>query len=218
MLPGFSSSGCPLHRGSALSSSLPYPLIDIGLNILDDMFKGHYNSKQRHRDDTFEMLTRSKSIGMKAAICTAGSEEESLQTISFCRKLCIHENKHLLPNLYCTVGVHPTRCSGLDDALGDRLSSIISDGLSSGFVKAIGECGLDYDRLHFCDKESQIKGFKMQLELGKRFPQLPFFLHNRNTDGDFLRVMQEYKDVINRNGGVVHSFTGKAKNKCHSHY
>jgi len=66
------------------------------------------------------------------------------------------------PRLYSTVGVHPTRTSelsapGVDAAAYIRqLRDIVTDGMSDGTVVAIGECGLDYDRLHFSDKDTQV--------------------------------------------------------------
>merc|ERR1719223_533959 len=89
-----------------------------------------------------------------------------------------------------------------------ELEACIRDGISDGRVRAIGECGLDYDRLHFCSKESQYMGFTKQLELSAKF-QLPVFFHNRNTEGDFVRIVREHRDsIISSGGGVVHSFTG----------
>merc|ERR1711920_819071 len=78
--------------------------------------------------------------------------------------------------------------------------------MADGRVVAIGECGLDYDRLQFCDKEQQMLGFLKQIDLADRYG-LPMFLHSRNTSGDFVRVVSEHKDKI-RGGGVVHSFDG----------
>ena len=136
--------------------------------------------------------------------------DESRATLDFCREYRSKGGEDC-PLMYSTVGIHPTRCSMFAEedtkAISD-LEQIITDGLGDGTVRAIGECGLDYDRLHFCDKESQKKGFILQLELSKKF-QLPLFLHNRNTRGDFVNIMRENIDgVMQSGGGVVHSFTG----------
>ncbi|RNF13991.1 tatD related deoxyribonuclease [Trypanosoma conorhini] len=47
--------------------------------------------------------------------------------------------------------------------------------------------------------------FVKQLGLAEEF-QLPLFLHDRNTGGDFLKVLAQHRQRFK--GGVVHSFTG----------
>jgi TatD DNase family protein len=117
-------------------------------------------------------------------------------------------------HLYSTVGVHPTRATALADpaqseAILSGLRQCINDGRGDKKVVAIGECGLDYDRLHFCSKEAQLVGFKAQLDLAAEF-DLPMFLHNRNTTGDFARMIRENQEKMRR-GGVVHSFDGSVE-------
>jgi len=74
---------------------------------------------------------------------------------------------------------------------------------------ALGECGLDYARLQFCSRERQIQGFLKQLSLAAHpLVDLPLFLHSRDTDGEFLRIMQENQHLYAKRGGVVHSFDG----------
>ena len=59
--------------------------------------------------------------------------------------------------LYSTVGIHPTRCSEFKEKDTDQvIKELIEVGQKGKDMKkivAIGEFGLDYDRLFFCDKE-----------------------------------------------------------------
>ena len=59
--------------------------------------------------------------------------------------------------LYSTVGVHPTRCSEFlkedADKMMKDLIEIGKKGKAMKKIVAVGEFGLDYDRLHFTDKE-----------------------------------------------------------------
>ncbi len=54
--------------------------------------------------------------------------------------------------LYCTVGVHPTRCKEIEDssqgpeAYWDALRVLLKAHAADGKIVAVGECGLDYDR------------------------------------------------------------------------
>jgi TatD DNase family protein len=64
------------------------------------------------------------------------------------------------------------------------LRGVIEDGLADGTVVAIGECGLDYDRLHFAPQATQLAHFELHFALAEEFG-LPMFLHDRNTSDDF---------------------------------
>ena len=148
------------------------------------------------------------------------------------------------PRLFTTAGCHPTRCQEMlsaprdaskwdrdlgpaDDGRVGRYIAAIESLINThkGKIVAVGECGLDYDRLHFCPRDVQIACFEAQFDLAER-SGLPMFLHDRNTGTDFVGTNVAFfplfwlttdifptLDMVRRHrgrfsGGVVHSFTG----------
>ncbi|XP_065857327.1 uncharacterized protein [Euphorbia lathyris] len=184
----------------------PIRMIDIAVNFTDGMFNGIYNGKQCHVADIATVLSRAWSAGVDRIIVTGGSLEESKNA------LAIAETDG---RLFCTVGVHPTRCKEFEDS-GDpeqhfkALLSLAKEGIQKGKVVAIGECGLDYDRLHFCPADVQKKYFEKQFELAYA-TKLPMFLHMRAAAEDFCEIMERNKDKFS--AGVTHSFTGSAEER-----
>jgi len=85
---------------------------------------------------------------------------------------------------------------------------VMEEGRAEGIVVAVGECGLDYERLFFCPQGVQRRGFEAQLGLAQQ-ARLPLFLHNRNTGDDFARQCAARPRALGA-GGVVHSFDGDA--------
>ena len=62
--------------------------------------------------------------------------------------------------LFATVGCHPTRCNEFSedpDGYYNSLLQLIRDNRDE--VVAVGECGLDYDRTKFCEKDVQRRYF-----------------------------------------------------------
>jgi len=210
MLRGFAADAAmPLLRGSSVATH-PFPnlrFIDIGANLLDEMFQGVYNEKKRHDEDLSWVVERAKSCGVERVICTAGTSADSR------RALDLVSAPAYLDFLSSTVGVHPTQCLEFDNGRGDAviadLAQIIAEANPPEGPKrvvALGECGLDFARLHFCPRELQLVGFQMQLDLAEQV-DLPMFLHNRETNGEFLHMVRGNRQKMRR-GGVVHSFDG----------
>lgn len=176
--------------------------IDIGANLKDDMYQGIYSSKnKKHEPDVEHVLMRAWTAGLDKIIITGTNLDDSRSSL----KLAQSDDR-----LFSTVGCHPTRCSEFEsdpDGYLESLSKIIQDGGNK--VVAFGEFGLDYDRLQYCPKETQLKYFRKQLDSSVTH-NLPLFLHCRNAESDFMEIIREYAPKLPRKG-VVHSFDGTTK-------
>jgi TatD DNase family protein len=198
---------------SSSFASAPPAYVDIGANLLDDRFtRGTYHGKNRHEPDFDAVLSRAENAGVKHLVLTAGTLRESKEAVETVRRL---RQANASISLYCTVGVHPTRCNEFNDS-GDpnkHLQELIAaalDGEKDGVVCAVGEMGLDYDRLQFCPKQTQLDYFKLQLRLAQS-TQLPMFLHNRNVNDDLYNLLKDNQDMWRTSGGVVHTFDDSAE-------
>lgn len=174
--------------------------IDIGANLTDPMFRGCYGGSTKHPDDYNIVLERAWQHGLQKIIITSGC----LSDVDEALKLVAKDER-----LYTTVGAHPTRCREFvkdpEQYYNDLRSRLKGNPQK---VVAVGECGLDYDRLRFCDKQTQQVYFEKQLSLAEEF-RLPLFLHMRNASEDFMPILERNRDKLKAcGGGVVHSFTG----------
>lgn len=117
------------------------------------MFTGSYNDRHYHDNDLSQVLSRASLSGVQKLIITGTSTEESSKAHELASGLTTPE----LP-LYFTCGVHPTSCGEYADGVEGveaKLVETITAGQRSGRLVAIGEAGLDYDRLHYCDAKLQ---------------------------------------------------------------
>lgn len=197
--------------------------IDIGANLTDAMYKGVYNGSEKHQDDLKKVLERAWNGGVERIIVTCGSLEDINASVAL---------TNADDRLHRTVGCHPTRCGEIE-AMGEEqyfgtLKSYIEADINKKNnnstdikennisnnnnnlkivhkVVAVGECGLDYERLKFCSKEIQLKYLPPHLQLSHLY-SLPLFLHCRAAHDDLIHVLSNHANLNLR--GVVHSYDG----------
>ena len=148
----------------------------------------HLDSKV-YSDDLPELLIKANQSGVQKIITPGTSLESSAKCIQIAQ-----END----GVYAAVGVHPHDADDAADEFVNRLEEMSRDET----VVAIGEIGLDFFK-NYSPIESQIKVFKVQLELAEKL-NLPVIIHNRDSDDDMEKCLTENSAVK----GVIHCYTG----------
>lgn len=70
------------------------------------MYEGEYHGKTYHQPDLDRVLQRAWDAGVEKIIITAGTLAEARAALALARRDA---------RLFCTAGVHPTRCSEFDE-------------------------------------------------------------------------------------------------------
>ncbi|QLF91908.1 TatD family hydrolase [Pseudomonas sp. ABC1] len=173
---------------STCESQQPEPLVDIGVNLT------HPSFANRHQD----ILQRAQAAGVWQMLLTGTRLDESEKALALCHELDPEGTR-----LYCTAGVHPHDAKdwGTDSARQLRLL------LQEERVRAVGECGLDFNR-DFSPRERQQAALEAQLQLASE-TGLPVFLHERDASQRMLEILKSVRDDIG--DAVIHCFTGERK-------
>lgn len=163
-------------------------LIDIGVNLTHPSFAPECEA----------LLERAIAAGVVQMVLTGTSEKESEAALALARRLDPERQR-----LFSTAGVHPHDASHWNADTARRLKALLSE----PDVRAVGECGLDFNR-DFSPRPLQEKAFEEQLalavELGK-----PVFLHEREASERLLAILRPFRDQLP--AAVVHCFTGEQR-------
>ncbi len=106
--------------------------------------------------------------------------------------------------VYGTAGIHPHNADRGEKADFDLIGKLVTENKK---IVAIGECGLDFDRM-FSTRENQIRCLEKHIVLAEKLG-MPLFLHERSASEEFVRRFKKHPEVCKRS--VVHCFTGNRK-------
>ncbi|WP_413693987.1 TatD family hydrolase [Pseudoalteromonas sp. KJ10-2] len=157
-------------------------MIDIGVNLTNSRFD----------KDLPNVLDQAKQAGLTKLIVTGTNITESEQALTLA--------KSYPEFLYSTAGIHPHDASSMDQQAITKLREL----LQQPQVKAVGECGLDFNRNYSTPLEQET-AFVQQLELAIEY-QLPVFMHERDASERFIELVTPY--IKQLSNAVVHCFTG----------
>lgn len=161
-------------------------LIDIGVNL----------TNKRFDKDRENVIQRAKDCDVNSLLITGTNVEESQKALALCQT-----HQDTFPNyLYCTAGVHPHDADHVKDDYLSQLTLLAKQ----PEVKAIGECGLDFNR-NFSVPSQQIKIFSEQVALAAKL-EMPLFLHQRDAFAPWFAILMPYFDKVP--AMVAHCFTG----------
>lgn len=159
-------------------------LIDIGVNLAHRRFAANRDA----------VIARALAAGVRTMVVTGTSTAASIEARALAAKRC--------GTLWSTAGIHPHEARHATPAAIDELRELARH----PEVRAIGECGLDFDRM-FSPQPDQERGFARQLALAAELG-LPVFLHERKAHDRFIAILREHRGHLR--GAVVHCFTGTA--------
>lgn len=153
---------------------------DIGLNLFCKQFKNP------------EQIIADAAEGGIRCILTGTDTRENKKIHDFSKT---HE-------VFGTAGIHPHNADSARKEDFELIEKIITENPK---IVAVGECGLDFDRM-FSTKENQIRCLEKHIILAEKLGK-PLFLHEREAAGEFVKRFKKHPEICTKS--VVHCFTGE---------
>ncbi|MEX1220736.1 MAG: TatD family hydrolase [Idiomarina sp.] len=157
------------------------PWFDAGVNLTNSSFADHHE----------QVLQRAAAAGVSRMVVIGTCLQSSREAVQLAERYP--------QQLVATVGIHPHDAAGVSDTYIAELRELAAHPL----VRAIGECGLDFNR-NYSPPEQQLQVFREQLDLAAQL-QLPVYLHERDALTQQLQLLNEFADKIPRL--LTHCFT-----------
>ncbi len=152
---------------------------DIGVNLFC-----------RQYPDPEKIITDAHTAGV-SCILTGTSMKENRLINQFVRQY----------DAYGTAGIHPHNADFAVKKDFERIEQILKDNPK---IVAVGECGLDFDRM-FSTRENQIRCLEKHIVLAEKLNK-PLFLHERAAAKEFAARFKNHPEICTKS--VVHCFTG----------
>jgi len=157
------------------------------------LFDSHCHlDDESYSHDIEEVLDRAAAAGVVAMMVAGVNRASSLQAVSLSQKN---------DKIYASVGIHPHDAGSCSV---DTLEALAALARANSSVRAWGETGLDFNRMHAA-REEQIECFVRQVRLADELG-LPLIFHERDSGGRFLELVQQHHRQAGN--GVIHCFSG----------
>jgi TatD DNase family protein len=181
---------------------LSYPedfmaLVDTHVHIplMIDMALREPTKEERHAIES--LVREARALRVERMITIGTSVHDSMQNVAIAQ---------LFPEIYASIGIHPTDITEQWREDTGVLKDILCDTHNSKRVVAIGECGIDL--YHTSAGTSPLKlqeeVFYVQLELALEH-NLPVVVHSRNAAHETLMCLDKFSDTNLR--GIIHCFS-----------
>jgi TatD DNase family protein len=138
-----------------------------------------------------DVVETANEAGVDRLICVGVDPQTSRRSLELAERL---------PGVFATAGMHPHDAQAFDSAAASRIEELLHDPRVIG----VGECGLDYFRMH-SPIEDQERVLKTHIALSNDTGK-PMVVHVRDAWPDVLRVLDEGS----AERVVIHCFSGDA--------
>lgn len=155
---------------------------DAGVNLFSAQFDA----------DRLQILDNARTAGVSTLLLISSDLAETADNLHWCG-----EHRDCLT----TAGVHPHQAAAVKADWQIELRQL----LAQEHVVAVGECGLDFNRM-FSPQSEQIRVFETQLQLAKSCGKA-VYLHERDAFDTQISLLKQQQITH----GIAHCFTGDTK-------